>query len=228
MIGTNLWYLVGSFSQEDLSLETAPCPNPEMMANIELKFCVSLHCLAILINCLIILILLVELFSLTISPIAHIISLLTSSANRPKTSSSHVFNESWIYETWFFPHEICRLFLSVLNRFSFKNQTRLQNANTAGFFNRKDTSFSKKQFQTENSGFVKTCDEHVLREGVPYLDFSNSYKSSTYSVASIWRKMVKSSTISWVETSTGFKFSKLTKDSLTKDRILCLNFLLFL
>ena len=93
------------------------------------------------------------------------------------------------------------------------------------FFNRKDTSFSKKQFQTENSGFVKTCDEHVLREGVPYLDFSNSYKSSTYSVASIWRKMVKSSTISWVETSTGFKFSKLTKDSLTKDRILCLIFL---
>ena len=94
MNGTNLWYLVGSFSQEDLSLETAPWPNPEMMANIELKFCVSLHCLAILINCLIILILLVELFSLTISPIAHIISLLTSSANRPKTSSSHVFHES--------------------------------------------------------------------------------------------------------------------------------------
>ena len=126
------------------------------------------------------------------------------------------------------PHEyeICRLFWSVLNGFSFKNQTRLQNANVAGvFFNRKDNSFSKKQFQIENSGFVKTCDEHVLREGVPYLDFSNSYKSSTYSVASIWRKMVKSSTISWVETSTGFKFSKLTKDSLTKDRILCLNFL---
>ena len=133
MIGTNLWYLVGSFSQEDLSLETAPCPNPEMMANIELKFCVSLHCLAILINCLIILILLVELFSLTISPIAHIISLLTSSANRPITSSSHVFHESWIYETWLCSHEICRLFWSAPNGFSFKNQTRLQNANIPVF-----------------------------------------------------------------------------------------------
>ena len=48
-----------------------------------------------------------------------------------------------------------------------------------------------------------TSSQKRERLGVPYPDLS-SKRSSTYSVASICRKVVKSSTISWVETSTGF------------------------
>ena len=43
MSAKSLMYFEGNFSQEDLSLDTAACPKPEMMANIELKFWVSLH-----------------------------------------------------------------------------------------------------------------------------------------------------------------------------------------
>ena len=58
-------------------------------------------------------------------------------------------------------HEICRLFLSVLNGLSFKNQNGICRYNC--FFYRKENCFLKKktQLQIENSGFVKTCDEHV-------------------------------------------------------------------
>lgn len=39
-----LWYFPGSLSQLCRSLDTAPCPSPLTMANIELKFLHSLHC----------------------------------------------------------------------------------------------------------------------------------------------------------------------------------------
>ena len=46
--------------------------------------------------------------------------------------------------------------------FSFKNHNRLQNANTTVNFYQNFTFFpSQKQLQIENSGFVKTCDEHI-------------------------------------------------------------------
>ena len=44
-------YLVGSFSHVALRRDTAAWPSPDTMANIELKFCVSLHWRAILMNC---------------------------------------------------------------------------------------------------------------------------------------------------------------------------------
>jgi hypothetical protein len=40
----NRWYLLGNFSQDDRSRDTAPWPSPETIANIELKFLHSLHC----------------------------------------------------------------------------------------------------------------------------------------------------------------------------------------
>lgn len=39
----NRWYLLGNFSHDSLNLLTAPWPNPEIIANIELKFLHSLH-----------------------------------------------------------------------------------------------------------------------------------------------------------------------------------------
>ena len=40
----SLWYLLGNFSHESRSRDTAPWPRPDMMANMELKFLHSLHC----------------------------------------------------------------------------------------------------------------------------------------------------------------------------------------
>jgi len=94
------------------------------MANMELKLRVSLHCLATLTSCLTTRIRRLALGSPTTSPMAHIISRLTSSAKSE-------------------------------------------------------------------------------RLGLPYREFSLSNRSSTYSVASICRKAVKSSTMSCVLTSTG-------------------------
>ena len=59
-----------------------------------------------------------------------------------------------------------------------------------------------------------TSSQNRVRLGVPYLDLISN-KSSTYSVASICLKMVKSSTISCVETSTGLSCKMLTLASFT-------------
>jgi hypothetical protein len=59
---------------------------------------------------------------------------------------------------------MCHLFGCVLNGFSFKNRKRLQNANITVIFGQNFNFFLEKQLQIKNSGFVKTCDEHVLKD----------------------------------------------------------------